>query len=37
MLSGLDEAQREAAWTEIEHELRKFEGPCELVVGSGTK
>lgn len=43
MLSGLDEAQREAAWDEIERELGKFEGPngfegpCELVVGSGTK
>lgn len=43
MLSGLDEAQREATWDEIEHELGKFEGPdgfegpCELVVGSGTK
>jgi len=43
MLSGLDDAQREAAWAEIEQELRKFEGPdgfqgpCELVVGSGVK
>lgn len=43
MLSGLDEAEREAAWAEIEQELGKFEGPngfegpCELVVGSGTK
>ena len=43
MLSGLDDTQREAAWTEIEQELRKFEGPdgfqgpCELVVGSGVK
>lgn len=43
MLSGLDEAQREAAWAEIEDELAKFEGPdgfegpCELVVGSGIK
>lgn len=43
MLSGLDETQREAAWAEIERELGKFEGPdgfegpCELVVGSGVK
>jgi SAM-dependent methyltransferase len=43
MLSGLDDTQREAAWAEIEQELRKFEGPdgfqgpCELVVGSGVK
>ena len=43
MLSGLDDTQREAAWVEIEQELRKFEGPdgfqgpCELVVGSGVK
>src|ERR687889_31363 len=27
MLSGLDDAKREAAWAEIEQELRKFEGP----------
>ena len=43
MLSGLDEAGREAAWVEIEHELKAFErpsgfeGPCELVVAVGTK
>jgi SAM-dependent methyltransferase len=43
MLSGLDEEGREAAWTEIEMELGKFEsddgfvGPCELLVGAGTK
>ena len=43
MLSGLDDAEREAAWAEIEHELREFEGPdgfegpCELVIGSGAK
>jgi SAM-dependent methyltransferase len=43
MLSGLGEADREAAWTEIAQELSKFEiggsfeGPCELVVGVGTK
>jgi ubiquinone/menaquinone biosynthesis C-methylase UbiE len=43
MLSGVDDAEKEAAWTEIEEELRKFEGPdgfegpCEMVVGSGVK
>ena len=43
MLSGLDDAGREAAWQEIEQELEAsrapdgFEGPCELVVAVGTK
>ncbi len=43
MLAGLDEAGREAAWREIEQELRAFEtnagfeGPCEMVVGVGIK
>jgi SAM-dependent methyltransferase len=43
MLAGLDEAGREAAWTEIADSLRAFEtaegfsGPCEMVVGAGTK
>jgi hypothetical protein len=43
MLAGLDEAGREAAWQEIEQELRAFErdggfeGPCEMLVGVGTK
>lgn len=43
MLSGLDEAGREAAWAEIEKELRTFEnasgfeGPCEMVVAVGVK
>ena len=43
MLAGLDEAGREAAWREIEQELRAFEttsgfeGPCEMIVGVGTK
>jgi hypothetical protein len=42
MLGGLDEAQREEAWSEIEHELSQyetadgFEGPCELLVAAGT-
>jgi SAM-dependent methyltransferase len=43
MLSGLDEAGRDAAWAEIGKELQAFEsltgfaGPCELVVAVGTK
>jgi SAM-dependent methyltransferase len=43
MLSGLDEAGREAAWGEIAEELRAFEttagfsGPCEMMIGAGTK
>jgi len=43
MLAGLDERRREATWTEIEVALREFEadgefsGPCELLVGAGTK
>ena len=43
MLSGLDQAGRDAAWAEIEERLREFErggafeGPCELVVGSGVR
>jgi SAM-dependent methyltransferase len=43
MLAGLGEAEREAAWAEIAEELRAFEGsdgfvgPCEMVVGVGTK
>ncbi len=43
MLAGVDHAEKNAAWEEIEQELRKFErpdgfeGPCELVVGAGTK
>jgi SAM-dependent methyltransferase len=42
MLSGLDEAEREEAWTEIEEELSRFEtatgfeGPCELLVAAAT-
>jgi SAM-dependent methyltransferase len=41
MLAGLDQAGKEAAWQEIEQELKKFEGPagfegpCELIVISG--
>jgi hypothetical protein len=43
MLSGLPEAEREAAWDEIAAELARFErpdgfsGPCEMVVGVGVK
>jgi SAM-dependent methyltransferase len=43
MLAGLTEQDRQAAWDEITHELRQFEGPsgfegpCELVVASGEK
>jgi SAM-dependent methyltransferase len=43
MLSGLDDAQKAEAWSEIERGLQSFEGPsgfegpCELVVGSGVK
>lgn len=42
MLAGLDEAEREAAWDEIEQELGRFEGPtgfegpCELLVAAAT-
>jgi ubiquinone/menaquinone biosynthesis C-methylase UbiE len=42
MMAGLTEAERQAAWEEIEQELRKFEGPdgfagpCELVIAVGT-
>jgi SAM-dependent methyltransferase len=41
MLASLSNAEKEAAWDEIERELshyennRQFEGPCELVVGVG--
>ena len=43
MLAGLDEAEREDAWDEIESELARFEGPggfegpCELIVAAGTR
>jgi len=43
MLAGLDEDGRDAAWQEIEQELKRFEGPegftgpCELIVAAGTK
>ena len=43
MLAALSDIEREEAWAEIEHELTRFEtatgfeGPCELLVASGTK
>ena len=43
MLAGLDDPGRDAAWQEIEEELRRFEGPdgfagpCEMIVAAGTK
>jgi len=43
MLSGLDEAARRDAWSEIEAELSKFEGPqgfsgpCTLLIAVGQK
>lgn len=43
MMAGLNEAQREETWHEIEQELRQFEGatgfagPCEMVVGVASK
>ena len=43
MLAGVDDEARDAAWEEIERELRQFEGPdgfvgpCELLVGAATR
>jgi hypothetical protein len=43
MLQGLDAATQEETWAEIEQALREFEGPdgfvgpCELLVGAGTR
>lgn len=43
MLAGVDEHERDAVWTDIEAALARFEsdgefvGPCELLVGWGTK
>jgi SAM-dependent methyltransferase len=42
ILAGLSDAEREGGWSEIEHELSRyetadgFEGPCELLVAAGT-
>jgi ubiquinone/menaquinone biosynthesis C-methylase UbiE len=43
IMSGLPETERESVWEEIERELGRFEGPdgfegpCEMLVGVGTK
>ena len=43
MLAGLSPEDQEAAWQEIEQELRAyegpngFEGPCELIIGVGVR
>ena len=43
MLSGLPQADRDAAWTEINQALAEFEepdvfvGPCEMLVASGSR
>src|SRR5688572_11968863 len=43
MMANLSEAEREETWQEIEQELKQFEtgdgfeGPCEMVIGSGVK
>jgi SAM-dependent methyltransferase len=43
MLAALSESDREYVWKEIEQELKRFEGPggfsgpCELLLGVGTK
>jgi ubiquinone/menaquinone biosynthesis C-methylase UbiE len=43
MLAALSESDRESVWKEIEHELKRFDGPggfsgpCELLLGVGTK
>ena len=43
MMSALSEAERLETWNEIEETLRQFEGPsgfegpCEMVIGTGTK
>ena len=43
MLADMPEPDREATWDEITRELRRFEGPegfvgpCEMIVGVGTK
>jgi SAM-dependent methyltransferase len=42
MLAGLDDEGKQAAWDEITHRLREFEGPegfsgpCEMIVVAGT-
>lgn len=42
MMAGLDRAERDDVWREVEESLRQFEGPdgftgpCEMLVGAGT-
>ncbi len=42
MMAGLEPAEREDVWREVEEALRQFEGtdgftgPCEMLVGAGT-
>ena len=43
MMAAMSESERAETWEEIEAALRKFEtkdgfvGPCEMLVGAGTK
>jgi hypothetical protein len=43
MMASMSEAERAETWVEIERELARFEGPegfvgpCEMLVGAGTK
>lgn len=43
MMAGLDDVQRQETWAEIEQALGQFEskdgfrGPCEMLVGAGTR
>ena len=43
MMAGLDDAERDDTWREIEDTLRRFEtpqgfvGPCEMLVGAGVR
>jgi ubiquinone/menaquinone biosynthesis C-methylase UbiE len=43
MMSGLDEDAQEAIWSEVENAMSRYEGPagfagpCELLIGAGTK
>jgi hypothetical protein len=43
MMAALSEAERAETWQEIEAALQQFQtadgfvGPCEMLVGSGTK
>ena len=43
MMSGLSEAERDETWAEIAAELARFDGPdgfvgpCEMLVGAGSR